>query len=451
MRPFCVDRADRKCGRLRGGLLAALILTAVSAAASAQPNRERINVDTGGLTIEAEAGWSGLVDQNSPVSVSFLISNYSGRDIDGELILSDPIFGRRVSLGDVYISHESSRRVSTIQAMPHWLECFATLESGREVLWRRELPVNMGGFDADSNYVLCVDSGARAAPLPELQTEQVERSTDFSEIAPKEGRRVQCLGVRPWQLPRHPGPFSMVQAILFPEGTSAEQLSTVQYQAVADWLCQGGTVFVHSDSAELIRQLVAAAPLDVSPPVLAETWSERRAGLGTLIEFSFPVYASSDTDGVQRMAHRISQLPRTHASGLWHVLHPYPMDTGRSASNRVLVLAFFGGYTFFSGVLTLVLFRGSRRRIAAWTMTVVLGASVLSGLLGGMLRLSPGDLTWMSMTKVGAGGAVQVARIVSQSSGGHSTQVGVTGEHCDLQSIHPGNSIQSYGYYRGYM
>ena len=99
--------------------------------------------------------------------------------------------------------------------------------------------------------------------------------------------------------------------------------------------------------------------------------------------------------------------------------------------------------------MALLLFRLSQRRIGAYTVIVVVGASVLSGLLGGLLRFSKGDLRWITVTQAGAGGVVQVGKIDVQSAGGRNTQVAINGEHADLQFI--GRARRYYSWNRRQM
>lgn len=445
----------RTAARYRIVALVPIFLTCLTTV-HAQRYQARDEVDTGGLTVEYEVGWDGVVTATSPVPVSFLISNWSGRDIDGQLTLSDPVSGQEVRLGDVFVSRESERSVTTIQAIADWSECFATLTDGYEVVWRRELPLIGRGVTIDRAFVLCVDVEGRPAPLPETvspRSDETEESEESEESAAEDavtGRKVGSLGAPPWQMPRHPGPFSFLQAIIFSENATAELLNVVQWQAVADWMCQGGTVYVHGDSQSVIDQLLRSAPLGAEPAVFSGLLAERRAGLGVLVTYSHPLFASGQEEVARQIAESISQRRQHHAASLFASMWQHHTRSGRAESNRAKILAFFAGYMFFSGVVTMCLFRLSRRRIAIWTITVVLAASVLSGLLGGLLRVSEGDLNWMSATQVGAGGAVQVGRITVQSSGGRNTQVGAKGSRIDLQCITDRQAHDRYRYAQGY-
>jgi hypothetical protein len=110
-------------------------------------------------------------------------------------------------------------------------------------------------------------------------------------------------------------------------------------------------------------------------------------------------------------------------------------EDGQANINRVLVIVFFLIYGSFAGIGSLLLFRAGRRRIAVYISVVVVGASLLAGLLGGVLRSSRGDLSWMTVTHPGAGGAVQFGRIDIQSAGGRDERVSISGNHPDLQLI----------------
>jgi hypothetical protein len=408
------------------------------------------DVDTGGLTIEAVAGRDGTVDTSTPVPLSFLISNYSGRDIDGQLTINDRMSGNEVSLGDVYISQGGTRQFTSIQALPEWYECYAALKVGSTIVWRRELSLSTGkAFDTTANFVLFIDGDGRNLPLPTGIPKGTAAVSDGSTVAPKNGRPVRCLSVKPWQVPRHPGPLTVAQAIILSKEVAVDDLNTVQWQAVAEWMCQGGTVFVHNESRPSIDQLIEAAPLDAHQLVPSSGSTVRHVGLGAIHEYSPDLLSSDGTDTSQQVAETIAMLSRYNCSSLVSAADVGYYRSGTADQNRMWVLSFFGCYTLLSGVVSLLLFRLERRRIAIYISVVVIGASVLSGVLGGMLRVSQGDLRWVTVTHAGTGGAVQVGKILVQSAGGRSTRVGITGERSDLQRIE-GNAVRRGSYRYGY-
>lgn len=433
---------------VRGLLMWLLLCGGGTPAVCAQPDEERADVDTGGLTIEATAGWDGVVDTTKPVPVSFSISNWSGREIDGRMILSDPVNGHEVSLGEVFVSQESSRTLSSIQAFSDWNECFATLYDGYRVVWRRELPLTTGrGFHSDSVFVLCVEEGGRAAPLPEAESQATKDKRPPAVRIQEDGWPIESLGVKPWQMPRHPGPLSAVQVVVIPEQTSVDLLNAAQWQALADWMCQGGMVVAYGGDSAVAEHLLTLVPLGADPQEGNGAFLTRRVGLGVLATCSLPLFGSDSREAAGMIAPMIRRRSRFHASSHFQAMYPHQYRSGQADSNRAKILGFFAAYMFLSGCVTIALFRQSRRRIAIWTVTVVTGASVMAAILGGMLRVSEGDLRWMSVTQAGAGGAVQIGRLEAQSSGGRNTQVGVSGQHVDLQRVEWNSPRYSYGYY----
>lgn len=417
------------------GLIVLLVHVGASSA-PAQYEESSENVDSPGLVIEAVAGWDGAVDLSTPVPISFLIRNDSDQMIKGRLRLSDPMRGHEVSLGEVVVAPGTARRVTSIQAMTDWFECIATLSSGDQVLWRRELPLQTGNeFFENVNFALFIDDGGRRLDLPGAVSATTALAASQVPVAGKDGRPIQILTVKSWQVPNHPGPLVAAQAMIFPEGAVEDQLNQVQWEAVAEWLCQGGAVFVHGESAEIIDRLTRSAPLDADADGPSGDFVVRRVGLGAIYEYAQPLLPSAGGEIRKQIGETISRLSKDHITTFLESANWHHRRGGRADMNRVLVVTFFGFYTFFSGIVALLLFRLSQRRMGAYTVSLVVGASVLSGLMGGYLRYSRGDLHWLTVTQGSTGGLVQVGRIEVQSAGGRNTHVAVNGAHADLQFI----------------
>jgi hypothetical protein len=407
-----------------------------SSVAPAQTDRSSEDIDSPGLVIEAAAGWDGTVDLSTPVPISFLIRNDSDRIIEGDLRLSDPLRGHEVSLGEVVVAPGTARRVASIQAMTDWFECIATLSDGTQVLWRRELPLQTANeFTENVNFALFIDDGGRRLELPGSVSPTTALAAAQLPVAGEKGRPLRCLTAKTWQLPNHPGPLMAIKALIFPEGAAEDPLNAAQWEAVAEWMCQGGVVFVHGQSAGIIDRLTSSAPLDADPAGPSGGFVVRRVGLGALYEYAEPLLPSAGHEVRQRIGETIARLTQNRIGSLLDSANWYYRRGGRADLNRILVVVFFGFYTFLSGVVALLLFRLSQRRMGAYLVGVVVGASILSGLLGGYLRFSQGDLHWTTVTQVGAGGAVQVGRIEVQSAGGRNTHVAIQGEHADLQFV----------------
>jgi len=425
----------RSTAVLRTGLIA-LVALVPSSSAIAQSERSNEDLDSPGLVIEAVAGWDGTVDRSTPIPVSFLINNYSERVIEGQLKLADPRNGREVTLGEVFVSPGATRRFTSIQDMQDWRQCFATLSDGAQVLWRRELSLSTGqDFAAHVNFALFIDDSGRELRLPGALSGTAVTAVPQVQVAGPQGRPIQCLTVKPWQLPNHPGPLVVAQAMIFPEDATDEALNRVQWRAVAKWICLGGTVFVHNESRETIERLTDSVPLDEEAAAQSGEFMVRRVGLGSIYEYPRRLFSSEGSATRQQIADRIARLTKNDITTLINTANLRRRQGGRADWNQILVVTFFGFYTFLSGVVALLLFRQSRRRIAAYTVVVVAVASVLSALLGGLLRFSQGDLRWMTVTQAGTGGLVQVGNIDVQSAGGRNRQVAVNGEHSDLQVI----------------
>lgn len=407
-----------------------------SSIATAQVDEETRNIETAELSIEAIVGWDSTVDRSTPIPVSFLISNTSNRIIEGRLTLSDPDNGREVDLGEIVVSPGATKRFTSIQALTEWGRCLATLREGEDVLWRRQLVLTTGQeFVPNANFALFIDDGGRELKLPNSPSEKSVANLTGNVIGGERGRPVRCLTAKPWQVPNHPGPLVVIQAMIFPESANVANLNRVQWRSVAKWICQGGVVFVHSESREIIKQLIDSSPLGAEPPVQQGQFAVQRVGLGAIHEYPQPLLASEGSESRGRISEITAKLTKEHISGLVSRGFVHNDRGGRADENRLWVVSFFGIYTLLSGVVALLLFRQSQRRIATYTIFVVVAASILSGLLGARLRHSQGDLHWITVTQAGAGGVVQTGKIVVQSAGSRNTQVAVKGEHSDLQLI----------------
>ena len=430
---------------LRIGFAVAAVAV-LSSRAAAQRDESLKDVDSPGLAIEAAAGWDGIVDPSGPVPLSFLIRNHSERIIEGELRIEDPLNGREAVLGDVIVAPGTARRLTSIQALTDWYECFATLSSGSDVLWRRELPLTGNGFRADVNYALVIDDGGRALRLPGEVSTTSEAATSADAASEAEGRPIDCLTVKTWQMPIHPGPLVAAQAIVLPEGTRNDSLNDAQLRAIAEWMCQGGVLFLHEESANVLEHLIGLSPLDAGAAVTSGGFMVRRVGLGAIHQYSQPLFRSENAEVRARISDVIAGLTKNHISSLVTSVHLYNRGGRRADVNRLLVVGFFLCYAFFSGFVSLLLFRATQRRMGVYLAVVVAGACVLSGLLGGYLRFSQGDLYSVTVTQAGTGGAVQAGQIEVQSAGGRNTRVAVKGESADLQFVE--EDPRSYAWYR---
>lgn len=431
--------------------LVVILVLVVSERATAQTVQSLLDIDSPGLLIEAVAGWGGVVDRTAPVPVSFLIHNGSDRNIDGVLTLVCEMTGQEESLGEVLIAPGTMRRVSSIQSLTDWYDCHAKLSQRGKILWRRELDMSVGRkFSLGTDYVLFIDDIGRKLPLPGALSDGDRVATPQTKVAGIQGLLFQCLAVKPWQIPNHFGALFVARAIVFPDAAPEKSLNQVQWKAIAEWMCQGGTVFVHDQSHAIIDRLVESAPLGADAAFEAGPFKVRRIGLGAIYEYSHPLLSPEGDETRRAIAETAAKLRKNHINTFADSGYLPFTRAGRANQNRFIVGVFFSIYTLLTGGVTLFLFRLSRKQIAAYVIAVVIGASILSGLLGGLLRHSKGDLHWITVTQAGFGGLIQVGSLELQSAGGRNSRVAIQGEHADLQMIareqHYDYRFHYYGY-----
>lgn len=432
-------------------LAIAVLLTYVSDASAQFGGDDRKPIELGGFDVEAALGWGDLVDPATPVPVSFLFSNYTNAEIDAELFLVDHQNGREVSLGNVFLSQDGRRRLSSVHAMTNWFECFAELRVGREVIWRRELPLNASNpYMFGVNYALVINDSGRAIDAPQDDKAMPAAVPDYYygtrqlPFVAQSGRPVEYIQVKTWQVPTHPGPMLAAAAVIFPEGSSADDLNRGQWQAVADWMCQGGNVFVHNTSQKVLEQLRQSSHLSPAPPVQIEPFAVHRAGIGSILVYSGELFDSVGSNANKEIAAHIAIQPDEHIGALVNTGTTHRWRGGQAEWNRILVVGFFVLYAFLSGFVGLLLFRRSRRFVAIYIGFVVAAACISAVLLGGFLRMSRGDLRMVTVTQAGPGGAVQVGKIEVQSAGARNTQVAAVGSHVDLQYVDDGERYSRY-------
>jgi len=415
--------------------LACLVISNASAQQTGEPDSPTSDIDTGGLTIEAVAGWDDTVDTAVPVPLSFNISNYSGKDIDGVIHIFDPFSEQTTTLGQVFIGQGGTSRFSFIQDLSTWHDCHTFLEANGHVLWRRQLPIATGSdLDADTSFVLFLDGQGRTVPLKNPKKAPAYFNDEGLHLAPADGRPVRCLAAKPWQIPRHPGPLSPVQAIIIQDDETAKELNHIQWRAIAEWMCQGGTVFAPESSTEIPEQLFKASPLGNEPAIQLDGLTANRVGLGSLRVYSEDLLSDASSEFRDRLAGTIAKLDRSQLVPALAETNPWYSDGKNAARNRLRFLGFFAVYMLLSGIVPLVFYRMERRRIAILTVVIVGTATVMAGGLGAYLRNSEGDLNLVTVAEFGAGGAVEVAKINVQSAGGRDTEVVVHGNRADVQN-----------------
>ncbi len=246
---------------------------------------------------------------------------------------------------------------------------------------------------------------------------------------------MQPLSVKTWQIPQHPGPLTVTQGILFSESLKPDVLNEQQWDAIGRWICLGGTVFVHDSSEDVLDRLKKAAPLAVQPPVPWDELTVHRCGGGSIREYSGKLFSADDSTTMQTVLAASGKLSRQSLLSVLDETSNAYWPSSNADKTRLMVIVVFVTYMLFSGVITLLLFRTSRRRVAIYICSVVLIACLAAVVLGGVLRTSRGDLHWHSVTQAGPGGVIQVAEIDVQSAGGRNTGIAVLGKQTDLQLL----------------
>lgn len=447
----CDSRQVSSAGRSR--ILAILLLLLCGSIAFAE---SKLDVDTPGLLVEGMIGWGGMADRSVPLPLAFHFRNDTDRNIIGRLIVSDKTSGHQINLGEVIVSPGSSRRLTSIQKMSEWYDAVATLYEGGTVIWRRDLALLTGNmFDSNLNYLLFIDEAGRRFQIPGDLSPDVNMNRQHGQQAPAgtSGRSVRCVTVKPWQMSNHPGPLIVAQSMVFAEGTTERDLNQVQWVAVAEWMCQGGSVFLPSNSREAIERLIASSPLNVDHENQIGTFKVRRCGLGALYEYTGPLMTSEGDPLRGEIAQTVSAMSRNLVNSFADSrnFQTQGISNTESKRNSLLIVGLFSAYTLLSGLVTILLFRLNQKRIAIYITVVVAGTSLCAILLGGYLRMTKGDLRWVSLTQGGTGGFVQVAAIEVQSAGGRNALLTVTGDNVDLQSLGKTNTYnywmpQPYGY-----
>ena len=325
-----------------------------------------------------------------------------------------------------------------MQSLSNWFDCSATLIRNQKILWHRSLNLNTGkSFAGGYNHVLFVDNNERKLDLPseDQNVAAIATAMDDSAVPGKKGRPIRSLTAKPWQIPNHPGPLLAVQTIVFHEGTTEKELNATQWKAVAQWVCEGGLVFVDNQSREVIDRLVKSSPL--SPDLATESGplTVRRMGLGEIHEYVRPLMSAEGIELRTLLATTAAGWPRNQINSFQDLPSFHTVKHREADRYRTLIITLFSLYTLVTGGGALLLFRLNQKQIAAFTVVMVCLTSVIAGIFGGSLRLSKGDMRWMTVTEAGSGGLVQVGSIEVQSTGNSSSRVTIKGDDVDLQYI----------------
>ena len=289
----------------------------------------------------------------------------------------------------------------------------------------RQIPFSTGTiFRQGYNCALYVDIEARELTIRGRISGLSSGQEATAAATPERttGREVHCISVKPWTLPRHIGPLTAVQAIIIADDQAATDLNHLQWKALAEWVSQGGTVFIPMSLNEAEERLLKAAPLRGLAAGLSEDDSVRQVGLGCIRRYAGTLRKDEDADARRVLAESIAHIRKNEIYS--HQSIGNGTAHGNMATrNRLRVIGFFAVYMFLSGIVPLVLVRSSKKRIAIFTATIVVSAAGLAGLLDGYLRSSKGNIHLTTIAKLTPGGAIEVGNVSAQSAGGRSSMV----------------------------
>ncbi len=401
---------------------------------TAQVLPQSIGADYPGLDIQAEYGWDGFVDYQTPTAISFLISNNSSEVLEGNLVLREPNGFRSLVLGSVTVAPGSTRQFGSVLQLQGWDQCEATWEGPQGILWQRPLTVfGLRQYSSGKAALLSVEDGGRSLKFPGVA--MASGGTLPGDYVPANGigSQVMPISIAPWQMPVHPGPLTALRAVLLAKNLRPESLNDAQWDALGRWVCMGGLVFISRQNDKLVSRLLEACPLRSHGP--PDDSASLALGSGSL--YRLPPATEGATDELQqlRIAEIVSLEPPRILPGLCRDLEQTDWSTPSSEQTLVRVMAVLLIYAVTS-TLTLLMFRSNRRRILIWTLSVVLLGCLGAAIAGISVRMSRGDMNWSIITEPAAGGTLQHGIIRLNSAGGSSFRVAVQGHTPDVQINH---------------
>lgn len=404
--------------------------------------------DYPGLDIQAEYGWDGFVDYQTPTAISFLISNNSSEVLEGNLVLREPNGFRSLVLDRITVAPGSKRQFGSVLQLQGWDQCEAAWEGPQGILWQRPLTVfGLRQYAPGKAALLYVEDGGRSLKFPGVAT--ASGGTLPGDYVPANGigSQVIPISIAPWQMPVHPGPLTALRAVLLAKNLRPESLNDTQWDALGRWVCMGGLVFISQQNDKLINRLLEACPLRSHGP--PDESASVALGSGSLYRLPPTTEGAADEQQQLKIAEIVSLQPPRILPGLFRNLEQTEWSTPSSEQTLVRVMAVLLIYAVTS-TLTLLMFRSNRRRILIWTCSVVLLGCLGAAIAGISVRMSRGDMNWSIITEPAAGGIVQHGMIRLNSAGGSSFRVAVRGHNPDVQiNYREPDRRGSWYYYNG--
>lgn len=400
-----------------------------------------------GLDIKCALGFGDLCDVTRPTSLSLLISNYTGQTLEGRLVLSDKWKGYKIELGNIYLSELQVRRFGTIQDLKDWGSAKLELWNlDDEVIWQQELLLKSHTFtNTVRNPVMIIEDGQRKVSFPEVKLLGIEEDEDLNKsrrfsrrtsptqyLSTKLGTQVETINAETWQIPTHHAPLLPIRAIFFPASTNAGNINGGQWRAIAEWMCLGGRIFVDSNSTEVLQELLTASPLTDEPIFQEDSFSVRRIGAGAIYEYSEPMFQGDSSAAEKTIVSSVAKMTPHHLTEFVSVDSMSRMRRGTDR-NRLYIIILLLFYTLLSGIGTLAFYRRTRKQVVIYLFTTVAVAGIGAGILGANLRYTKGDLGWITVSQLGAGGSTQIARAEARSSGARNSVLTMSGVEPNIQ------------------
>jgi hypothetical protein len=358
-------------------------------------------------------------------------------------MLRNSATGETRSLGEVAVGPGGVRHFGTVAALGGWDTCDLSWESADAVLWTRQLLVpaatalnTYGGLfveDSQRKLVLLL----RPVLTQSAQLNRLNGSTTVPTPAgdfTRRGRGLTELStIRPWQLPVHPGPLTAVRTVLLSPLLSPEQLSDVQYRALARWVALGGVVMLSEESPGMLERLQQHLPLQSRPAVMLDGLKTYCCGQGMIRQFVAAEFGQEDSATMAVIGEAVAAAVSSPLFARLSQRQQLQESAGITVAGNEAILALFGLYAV-AAALPIVMFRSTRQRQISWLAGVVLTASAGAGALGFAIRNRPGDLSLQTLTWIGEDCLVQAAGITLRSAGRTPLQLEVSGAEPDLQA-----------------
>jgi hypothetical protein len=437
-------------------LTAAIVLitlvssSAVSAAMQMPAQRIAGQQDYPGLDIQVSLGWEGLQSPNAPLAVSLLITNHSAAVLSGQVVLRIPQTGAILELGEVTVGPGSVRHFGSVAHLNEIEGCELRWEGTDGMLWARQLLLqDRVFFETADRLLLFVEAGQRNLTFPPVSSARAKlaNSNPGGDTAPtppvgadssgawaERGSKLQVIRSQPWQLPVHPGPLTQLHTVLLSPLIRPEDLTDLQWNALAQWVALGGYVMVPAESTNILGKLQEQLPCKSAAATTEGILIVHRCGLGAIEAYPAADLGKDGTPVMQAIADAAAtRICRSLFETLRNAtLYRYSDGFSWAYMTASFVVALSGLYAVATA-LPIFMFRASRRWVVGWLVTVVIVGTVAAAVVGLVMRKSPADAVVTTVTEVGEGSLVQAAAVQLTSAGNRQSTLKIRGRQPEMQ------------------